>query len=63
MIELSYEPIKTQRQEAILDLSEQLDIAANKLYGWDEMDQANKLSVIANDLFNEISIELIPPAP
>ena len=63
MIELSYEPIKTRRQEAILDLSEELDVAANKLYDWDEKVQANRLSVIANDLFNEISIELIPPAP
>jgi hypothetical protein len=58
-----HEPMKTIRQEEMLDLSGQLDLAADKLLKLNEIECARQLSVVANELFNKVNVQLIPPAP
>jgi hypothetical protein len=58
-----FEQVMTAKQSELLAMADQIDLTADRLKKLNEIKLAQLLSIISTELYNQVSVQLIPPAP
>jgi hypothetical protein len=58
-----FEQMMTAKQSELLAMADQIDLTADRLKKLNEIKLAQLLSIISTELYNLVSVQLIPPAP
>jgi hypothetical protein len=58
-----FEQVMTAKQSELLAMADQIDLTADRLKKLNEIKLAQLLSIISTELSNQVSVQLIPPAP